>query len=38
VAYVEGERVGAVPLVAAKGYEEASLWDMVWYTAEGLFE
>jgi len=38
VAYVGGERVGAAPLVAARGYEEASLWERVWYTAEGLFE
>ena len=28
---VDGESAGASPLVAREGYEEASLWNMVWY-------
>lgn len=35
---VDGERVGASPLVAARGYDEASVWERVWYTVEGFFE
>lgn len=38
VARVDGERVGASPLVAARGYDEASVWERVWYTMEGFFE
>lgn len=38
VVKVDGERVGASPLVAARGYDEASVWERVWYTVEGLFE
>jgi D-alanyl-D-alanine carboxypeptidase (penicillin-binding protein 5/6) len=38
VAYVDGERVGASPLVAARGYEEASLWERLWYTTGGLLD
>jgi D-alanyl-D-alanine carboxypeptidase (penicillin-binding protein 5/6) len=38
VVRVDGERVGESPLVAKKGYEEASLGDRVWYTVGGLFE
>jgi serine-type D-Ala-D-Ala carboxypeptidase (penicillin-binding protein 5/6) len=34
---VDGERVGVSPLVARKGYEEASLWERVWYTVGGIF-
>ncbi len=35
---VDGQRVGESPLVAQEGYEEASLWDRVSYTAGGLLE
>jgi serine-type D-Ala-D-Ala carboxypeptidase (penicillin-binding protein 5/6) len=38
VVEVDGERVGESPLVARKGYEEASLWERVWYTVVGIFE
>jgi len=34
---VDGQSVGTSPLVAQEGYEEASLWDRISYTAEGLF-
>lgn len=37
VVEVDGERVGESPLVARKGYEEASLWERVWYTVGGIF-
>ena len=37
-AYVGGEKVGETGLVAAEGYEEASVFRKVWYTAGGLFE
>jgi len=30
-------RVGESPLVAQEGYEEASLWQRIWYTVQGLF-
>jgi serine-type D-Ala-D-Ala carboxypeptidase (penicillin-binding protein 5/6) len=33
---VDGQSVGSSPLVAQEGYEEASLWDRVWYAVEGL--
>jgi len=33
---VDGQRVGESPLVAQEGYEEASLWDRISYTAGGL--
>ncbi|HEX2729354.1 MAG TPA: D-alanyl-D-alanine carboxypeptidase family protein [Rubrobacteraceae bacterium] len=35
---VDGERVGEAALVARKGYEEASIWQRLWYTVEGIFE
>jgi D-alanyl-D-alanine carboxypeptidase (penicillin-binding protein 5/6) len=35
---VDGQRVGESPLVAQEGYEEASLWDRISYTAGGLLE
>lgn len=38
VVRVDGERVGEAALVARKGYEEASVWQMVWYTVGGIFE
>jgi D-alanyl-D-alanine carboxypeptidase (penicillin-binding protein 5/6) len=38
VARVDGERVGESPLVARSGYEEASLWERVWYTASSLWK
>jgi serine-type D-Ala-D-Ala carboxypeptidase (penicillin-binding protein 5/6) len=37
VVKVDGERVGESPLVARKGYDEASLWERVWYTVGGIF-
>ncbi len=37
VVRVDGEKVGESPLVARRGYEEASLWERVWYTVEGVF-
>jgi D-alanyl-D-alanine carboxypeptidase (penicillin-binding protein 5/6) len=36
VVKVEGERVGETPLVARRGYEEASVGEKVWYTVEGI--
>lgn len=38
VVRVDGERVGEAALVARKGYEEASVWQRVWYTVGGIFE
>ena len=35
---VDGERVGESPLVARRGYEEASLWERVWYIASSLWK
>ena len=37
VVSVDGEKVGQSPLVARRGYEEASLWERVWYTVDGVF-
>ena len=37
VVKVDGRVVGASPLVARRGYEEASLWERVWYTVGGVF-
>lgn len=37
IAEADGERVAAAPLVAAEGYDEASLWRKLWYTASGVF-
>ncbi len=37
-AYVGGEKVGETKLVAEEGYEEASIFRKVWYTAGGIFE
>jgi D-alanyl-D-alanine carboxypeptidase (penicillin-binding protein 5/6) len=37
VVKVDGERVGESSLVARRGYDEASLWERVWYTVGGLF-
>ena len=37
VVRVDGERVGESPLVARKGYDEASLWERMWYTASSLW-
>jgi D-alanyl-D-alanine carboxypeptidase (penicillin-binding protein 5/6) len=36
--FIEGRRVGATPLVAREGYEEASIFDRVWFWITGLFE
>jgi serine-type D-Ala-D-Ala carboxypeptidase (penicillin-binding protein 5/6) len=33
---VDGRVVGESPLVARRGYEEASLWERVWYTVGGV--
>jgi D-alanyl-D-alanine carboxypeptidase (penicillin-binding protein 5/6) len=38
VVRVDGVRAGESPLVARKGYEEASLWERVWYTASSLWK
>lgn len=38
VVKVDGERVGETPLVARRGYEEASVEEKVWYTVEGIFD
>jgi serine-type D-Ala-D-Ala carboxypeptidase (penicillin-binding protein 5/6) len=35
---VDGQSVGRSPLVAQEDYEEASLFDRVWYAVEGLAE
>ena len=37
VVKVDGRVVGGSPLVARRGYEEASLWERVWYTVGGVF-
>ena len=37
-AYVGGRKVGEARLVAQDGYEEASIFRKVWYTARGIFE
>jgi len=37
VVKVDGKRVGESPLVARRGYDEASLWERVWYTVGGIF-
>jgi D-alanyl-D-alanine carboxypeptidase (penicillin-binding protein 5/6) len=37
VVRVDGERVGESALVARGGYDEASLWERVWYTASSLW-
>jgi serine-type D-Ala-D-Ala carboxypeptidase (penicillin-binding protein 5/6) len=36
VVRVDGRVVGESPLVARRGYEEASLWERVWYTVGGV--
>jgi len=38
VVRVDGKKIGKSPLVARKGYEEASWGQRVWYTVEGIFE
>ena len=38
VVRVDGEWVGESPLVARRGYDEASLWERVWYTVEGVWK
>lgn len=35
---VEGESVGTSPLVAGRGYEEASILDRVWFRVSGFFQ
>ena len=37
VVRVDGEVVGGSPLVARRGYDEASVWERVWYTVGGVF-
>jgi serine-type D-Ala-D-Ala carboxypeptidase (penicillin-binding protein 5/6) len=34
---VDGQSVGHSPLVAREGYEEASLWNKIWYSIQGLW-
>lgn len=34
---VDGERVAQSPLLAGKDYEEASMWQRLWYTAGSVF-
>jgi D-alanyl-D-alanine carboxypeptidase len=36
VVKVDGKTVGESPLVARRGYEEASVWERVWYTVGGV--
>ncbi|CAA9398307.1 MAG: D-alanyl-D-alanine carboxypeptidase [uncultured Rubrobacteraceae bacterium] len=38
VVKVDGEVIGGSPLVARRGYSEASLWERVWYTVGGVIE
>ncbi len=38
VVRVDGERVGESPLVARRGYDEASLWEWVWCTGSNLWK
>ena len=38
VVRVDGEKVGESPLVARRGYEEASMWERVWYTASSVWK
>jgi D-alanyl-D-alanine carboxypeptidase len=38
VVRVDGEQVGESPLVARRGYDEASLWERVWYTVQGVWK
>ena len=38
VVKVDGRAIGESPLVARRGYSEASLWERVWYTVGGVFE
>ncbi len=38
VVEVDGKRVGESALVAAEGYEEASLGERIWYTTSGLWK
>ena len=35
---VDGQSVGHSPLVAREGYEEASLWNKIWYSIQGLWD
>ncbi|CAN5888980.1 D-alanyl-D-alanine carboxypeptidase family protein [soil metagenome] len=37
-AFVNGQEVGQTPLVAKKGYEEASFWTKTWYRVTSLFK
>ena len=38
IASVDGKHVGESALVARQGYEEASVWQKLWYTVEGIVE
>lgn len=38
VVEVDGKKVGESALVAARGYEEASIGERVWYTASGVWK
>lgn len=35
---VDGKQVGEAPLVASRGYDAATLWERVWYTASRPFK
>jgi serine-type D-Ala-D-Ala carboxypeptidase (penicillin-binding protein 5/6) len=36
--FVDGQSVGSSPLLALEGYEEASVWQMIWYGIQWLFD
>jgi serine-type D-Ala-D-Ala carboxypeptidase (penicillin-binding protein 5/6) len=35
---IDGEAVGQSPLVAARGYEEAPVWQRAWFSVSGLWQ
>lgn len=35
---IDGEAVGESPLVAARGYEEAPIWQRAWFSVSGLWQ
>ena len=35
--FVDGQSAGSSPLVAREGYEEASLWNKIWYSIQGAW-
>lgn len=36
--FVDGESVGESPLVAGRGYEEAPIWQRLWYSVSGVWQ